>query len=365
MAKENQTFGNYLPPYPIPPGDTLGDILEAKSMSQLELARRMNRPVQAINEILNVKKTITAQTAQQLERVLGLPAHFWLHLEQNFQEALARSEETERLKTQVRQLDGFPYKELVLRGLLPKIQDVTERVSAILNWLGVASIEALNSYLDKSVLAYRRSPKFSLERLKLAAWLRLGERELENKEIGTFKANLLRDRLIDIRRIMLSDISEWRSQLKSKCYECGVSILFINELKGFPVSGITRWIGKNPVIQLTLRGKRADIFWFTIFHEIGHILKHKSSDIFIDVERANSQNDFEKEADKFAADTLIPQNEYSKIVNQKNLSRQIITDWADKLGILPGIILGRLQHDKIVKPNQFNDLHLYLTKSKI
>jgi HTH-type transcriptional regulator/antitoxin HigA len=73
------------PDIAIPPGDHLAEELAARGMSQSELARKMERPVQVINEIVRGKKSITGETALQLEAVLGIGAETWMNLEGNYQ----------------------------------------------------------------------------------------------------------------------------------------------------------------------------------------------------------------------------------------------------------------------------------------
>lgn len=84
------TKTNVYPDVAIPPGEYLAEEIEARGISQRELARRMGRPVNAINEVINGKKTITAETALQFEAVMPeIPARFWLNLETDFQLAKA------------------------------------------------------------------------------------------------------------------------------------------------------------------------------------------------------------------------------------------------------------------------------------
>ena len=82
----------------IPPGETLADEIAARRMSQTELAARLGRPVQLVNEIIHGKKAITDDTALDLGRVLGVPAAFWVNLEQNYRTTRARLREPERLQ---------------------------------------------------------------------------------------------------------------------------------------------------------------------------------------------------------------------------------------------------------------------------
>jgi addiction module HigA family antidote len=74
------------PDIAIPPGEYLAEEIEARGLSQKELARRMGRPLNTINEIIHGKKAITVETALQLEEVMQeIPARFWLNLEIDYQ----------------------------------------------------------------------------------------------------------------------------------------------------------------------------------------------------------------------------------------------------------------------------------------
>lgn len=74
------------PDIAIPPGEYLAEEIGARGLSQKELAKRMGRPANAINEIINGKKAIIAETALQLETVMPeIPARFWMNLEADYQ----------------------------------------------------------------------------------------------------------------------------------------------------------------------------------------------------------------------------------------------------------------------------------------
>ena len=113
------------------------------------------------------------------------------------------------------------------------------------------------------------------------------------------------------------------------------------------ICGATRWIGDNPVIQLSLRYKSNDHLWFTFFHEAGHILKHGRRDVFIEFKGIDRENE-EEEADIFACDKLIPPAALKAFVQRGAFSRADIVAFAKEIGIAPGIVLGRLQHDNIL-----------------
>ena len=75
----------------IPPGETLADEIASRGMSRTELAALLERPEHVIDEIVQGTKAITSDTALGLERALGIPAAFWVNLEQNYRTTLLRS----------------------------------------------------------------------------------------------------------------------------------------------------------------------------------------------------------------------------------------------------------------------------------
>ena len=141
----------------------------------------------------------------------------------------------------------------------------------------------------------------------------------------------------------------------------GVGMVAAAHIKGTKASGATRWINGRPVIQLSAYGKDADKMWFTLFHEIGHVLKHGRREQFISFTSGVKSND-EIEADLFAAEALIPSADYSKFVSVGDFSEQSIREFANKQGVHTGIVVGRLKNDKLV---QFNELHHLHGKIKI
>ena len=84
----------------IPPGETLADEIAARGMSPRDLSACLGRPVQVVNEIVRGKRAITEDTAHGLEKVLDIPATFWLNLEQNYRTTRARLRKHERLQAE-------------------------------------------------------------------------------------------------------------------------------------------------------------------------------------------------------------------------------------------------------------------------
>jgi len=349
------------PNYAVPPGETLRETLQSIGMTQAELAQRAGRPKKTINEIVKGKAAITADTALQLERVLGIPASFWNNLERNYQETLARLKEEKQLKSQIRWLNKFPIPALVKLGWLPKVKTDVEKIQALLNFFGVAGINEWKTVWEGPGAVYRKSPSFKSKPAAVAAWLRKGEIEAQNIQCKSYKASAFRAALREIRALTLKSPEIFEPEMKKLCADAGVAIVFVPELPGTHVYGATRWIRPTKaLIYLSLRGKSDDHLWFTFFHEAGHILLHEKQDVFIEAKGegcgARVGIGKEQEANQFAQDFLIPPKEYQAFLQADQFSETAILRFAKKLGIAPGIVVGRLQHDKAIPYSAANRL---------
>ncbi len=343
----------YVPDASIHPGQSLSDILESRGISQAELARRMNKPVQAVNEIIMGKKEIIPDTAIALEHVLGLPAGFWLKLESNYRESLAREKENKGLGHQIELSSVYPYKEMATFGWVKATNNAKEKVTELLKWLGVAN---LNLVPSQYAVAFRKSEKFSVAKEKLVAWLRHGEIELQNEALQSFDKDNVGTLMNSLRGMTAKEINVAHKEAKNLCASFGIALIFTPEFKSFPVSGATRWVGNHPLVQVSLRFKTDDHFWFSIFHELGHVFKHKR-DLFIENEGQINDLEYEEEANKFAASYLIPEDRYLQFIAKNPLfSESDIVRFASEIGIAPGIVVGRLQHDKKIGMNRYNRL---------
>ena len=351
----------FQPNYAVPPGETLRETLEFLGMTQAQLAERAGRPKKTINEIISGKAAITAETALQFERVLGVPSSFWSNLERNYQETLARLKDEKQLSSHKEWLKKFPIATLMKLGWLPKEESPVKKLKAILNFFGVAGVEEWIRIWESPQTAYRGSVAFQRNPYAAAAWLRQGEIEAQKYECKSYNANSFRASLNEIRALTLEPPDVFEPKIKKLCPDAGVAVVFVPELLGTHVYGATRWLkSAKALIQLSLRGKSDDHLWFTFFHEAGHILLHGKRDVFIEAKdrRRGRTTTMEKErgADQFAQDSLIPSDEYQVFKQNGRFSLSAIRKFASKLGVAPGIVVGRLQHDKLIPFSQGNSL---------
>ncbi|MCB2213635.1 ImmA/IrrE family metallo-endopeptidase [bacterium] len=356
MATKPVAPKTYEAPLAIAPGVTVAEMLKDAGMTQKELAIRMGRPAQAVNEIIRGKKAITAETASQLEAVLELPQSYWLKREQNFQAAKQRIAEQARLEQEkaeiakdAERLAEFPYNELAKRGYVKSTRGRAERVVELRRFLRVANFTAVDNYINSFRMAARLAKTSELTFAKLAVWLRIAELEAaaEGWHPESFNSSMLERQLPILRQLSREPMDEVARILRRIGEEAGVVFLFVREFKGFPTKGINAWIGNRPYVLLTLHGKRHDMLWFSLFHEIGHLLLHDRQ-LIVEGEGLVQDERLELEADTFARDKLISPDDYARL-RKLPLTPQTIRSFADSIQIDPGIVVGRLMHEGLIR----------------
>jgi hypothetical protein len=182
----------------------------------------------------------------------------------------------------------------------------------------------------------------------MTAWLRLGEIEGAARECAAFDPKAFKAVLTRCRALTSRSFPEIEEELQTLCASAGVALVFVPELPKTHVSGVARWLNKDKaLIQLSLRYRTADSLWFTFFHEAGHILLHGKKTVFID-ESDGAVNELEKEADRFASDLLIPPAAFSQFKRARDFSTASVKRFAEMHCIAPGIVVGRLHHEKVI-----------------
>lgn len=339
------------------------ELLDEKGLSQADLAERTGRPKKTINEIIKGKAAITPETALQFERVLGMPASYWVSLEQLYRSAMARQNENERLRDQISWLTNFPVAEMIKRGWIEERTDKVELLQELLSFFGVASPDAWNELWSngKGAAAFRRQETIGTSHSLLATWLRQGEIFGKHMKCGPFDAPRFKMALNEIREWTgHEDIRVSSEAMRDICAKAGVAVVFVPEFAKLGVFGATRWLSPDKaLIQLSLHYKRADQFWFSFFHEAGHILLHGKREVFVEESKTLGDRS-EEEANKFAADFLIPPHLYCKFVENEDFSKSSIVAFAKQLKIAPNIIVGRLQREKKIGFNERHDLVVWL-----
>jgi HTH-type transcriptional regulator/antitoxin HigA len=346
---------------PIPPGEYLEEMLDELGMTKDELARRMDRPATKLSSIFKGRKAITADTALQLEKVVGVPAHIWTGLEAEYRLALARQQEEkerEQLKEETPLIKLFCYADLANMGVVPKFTKGTDKVLALQRFFGVTSLHNVRA-VRRYAAAFRcggakkeRSPE------AVAAWLRLGELRAREIDCAPFDKSRLEAVLTEIRVMTMQPPDNFLPRLTTLLAGVGVALVLCPHLPKTYAHGATFPLGREKmVLMLSIRRKWADIFWFSLFHELGHILLHDHSAIFVEYDNGDPKmQKQEKEADEFAANTLISPDKWSAFIEKKSFYPDDIRIFAHDVGVDAGIVAGRLQRENFLRPQWHNNL---------
>ncbi|MEO5777694.1 MAG: ImmA/IrrE family metallo-endopeptidase [Flavobacterium sp.] len=334
-----------------PPGDTIQEHIDLIGMSQVELAERMGRPKEKINDVIKGREPITTATAFQLEKVLGIPASFWLNREKTFRKELYELQQQEELEKEKDWLSAFPINEMQNFSWLPPRKEKHILVDNLLKFFSIASTEEWERiYVHKEVsVAFKISLAHTQSPHAISAWLRKGEIQAKEIDIAEFDKKKFKEALTEIKELAFLMPDDFTHQLQKICANCGVAVVFTQNLPKAPISGATRWFHNKPIIQLSGRFRTNDHFWFTFFHEAAHIILHGKKDIFLEnVEGTQIDEEKEEEANTFAAKILLTDNELLQIIEAVPLTEDMIHEFAKQFRTPTGIIIGRLQHLKLI-----------------
>lgn len=358
MTENLQTF---CPDWISPPGDTIADIIEEREWTQTDLAKRLGYTTQHISLLINGKAPITEQTALKLETVLGSSARFWLTREAQYRAKLVPQDAAEDLRNWVSWLDELPVEELMAQGIIPK-QDSDAKnqpnlVQEMLRFFRVASPQEWRNYYGAKEAAFRPIQAQPRDVGAILAWLRLGEIEAEKFNTQKYNSGKFETSLRAIRELTVLSPAEFLPQMQQLCQNAGVVFFLVPRLSRAQTSGAARWLNSHKaLIQLSLDGKQNDRFWFSFFHEAAHILLHGKKEIFLDNWDGENRllSKQETEADEWVRGFLIPPEFDVELTHLRSKDQIII--WAKKLGIHPGIVVGRLQDEGRIPIHWMNDL---------
>ena len=351
----------YKPNYAVPPGWLLEERLEVQGISHAKFARRCGRSPKLISEIIAGKAPLEPATALQFEKVLGVDAGIWLGIEADYQLHRAREAEATEAAAAVDWAKAFPVRELVKRACFPRPESDVDAVAKLLAFFGVGSIDAWTGRYGLANVAFRHSPSFKSNKTALITWLRLGELEAERQDCVDYDENRFKHAVRSIRELTCKPVDEALRGTERLCNGAGVALALVPPLPKTALSGAAWWLSpRKAVLQLSARHKSDDHLWFSFFHEAAHILLHSKKSVFVD-ERGGDDTGLEAEANEWAANTLVPQRVWEPFVAASLFSEQAVRAFADQQGIAPGIVVGRLQHKRLVPWTRLNSLKAKLS----
>jgi HTH-type transcriptional regulator / antitoxin HigA len=371
----------FCPDWASAPGDTIADILRERALSEAEFAQQIGRSLEHVKNLLQGRATITIGMARQLERVLGGSVTFWMARDFQYRQDIARLHVGDE-----DWLAELPVGDMIKFGWLKPVPHPSEELVACLQFFDVSTVSAWHTNYAglQQITAFRTSPSLDSRPAAVAAWLRQGEIEAEKIKCSPWNPKRFQEDLSYIRALTRKkEPKQFVPELQECCSESGIAIAIVRSPSGCRASGATRFLSPNKaLLQLSFRYLTDDHFWFTFFHEAGHLLLHGERGFFLEgiaTASAISEGEAsefaaqtlipsefqqaplalpateEEEANEFAARTLIPPNYQLALLNLPLDKREIIR-FAMHIGVSPGIVVGQLQHLGRIRYNQLNSL---------
>ncbi|MEF8709948.1 MAG: ImmA/IrrE family metallo-endopeptidase [Candidatus Accumulibacter propinquus] len=349
---------SFKPKWASPPGATILDLLKERGLQVTDLAQVTHRDVNSVTRLLFGVEPLTYEWAEGLSQALGASPTFWLRREEHYRSDLKRLTKETIVNKAETWVGDLPLRDMVQFGWIAQGSSSNETKLNACAFFGVTTGKAFQRKFQMllSGSAYRTSPTFAPRLSAVAAWLRQGEIAAAAVDCAPWSESTLRSSLGFIRKLTRErDPSLFLPQLTSILASCGVAVVIAKAPTGCRASGATRFLSpQKALIQLSFRYLADDQFWFTVFHELGHLILHTHEELFLEgVDERNTEA--EVEADVFATNTLF------SVVGAEALERVRISLYdivrlARKAGIAPGIVVGQLQQRKRVPFNHFNNI---------
>lgn len=343
----------------IHPGETVKEVLDDRNMSQEELAIRTGFTPKHVSEVVNGKKGISPAFAKSLEYVFGMPSSFWLNLQNIYDEEIIKYQEQTGIEKEeidiVKKLKKLiEYAENL--GILEKTKNNIAQVIEMRKLCNVNNLTYINK-LSNTQAVFRKSQTVDTDFYMLYVWMRICEINATKYCVEQkYDEQKLLQSLNKIKKCMFLDINEAIQKLTKIFSNCGIIFQVIKNFPGAPVQGFIKKSNDQIILSMTIRRAFADEFWFTLFHEIGHLI---DGDIifmpYIDYE--NTKSAMEDKADNFAKNVLINEDDYKKFINKEQITETDIIEFAKKEDVEPFIVAGRIQKES-------NNYTLYVNLKK-
>lgn len=330
---------------PISPGEHLRTMLEAKGWTQNDLAAITGRSKTQINDIVTGRRGITADMSVALSAALGTTAEFWMQLDARHRLASV-TEDTNAVQRRAKLFDFAPVKEMQKRGWIRTTKTLEEIDAELRRFFRIESFDSPPEF----PVALRKSAPLDDLTPAQRAWCFRALELAHTPPAHPFTRGKLKMAKEALRR--LAAYPSETSRVAEVLSDAGVRFSIIEPIGGAKIDGCAFWIdAESPAIALSMRFDRIDYFWFTLMHELAHI--ENADALSVDTDLAGNErppslmkDEIERRADESAADSLVPSVEIDSFIRRVGplYSKARINQFAHRIKIHPGIIVGQLQH---------------------
>lgn len=339
------------------PGDTILSIMEQRELSLEEFATQVGLSEAGAQQVIDGARAVDRGLARRLAIALGSTEQFWIAREHDYRAAVSPPENM-RVETMDQLMAKLPIRDMQSFGWIEPAQSAETKVFSCLEFFGVSTFTQWQGRYENAFheAAYRKSTVHSSCEIATTAWLRQGELETQQEIVAPWSPAVLEDQIEHLRRLTwFKSPALFLPKVKILLAKAGVKFAIVRAPRGCTASGAVRVMPDDtPHIQLSFRYLADDQFWFSLFHEIAHLLLH--FDLMPILEKPDgAESEIEREADDYAGNIIVP-TEFEDELHNLTTSRLPIIAFAKKIGIAPGLIVGRLQHDGLLRYNQMQHL---------
>lgn len=332
-----------------PPGEYIKDELEARGWSQSDLAAIMGRKFPVINEIVSGKRGITRQSAIELGDAFGTGPDLWMNLEAAYRLGSVDAGET-TVSRRARLYAWAPIREMIRRKWIESTESIDELETRVAEFFEQPSLAEEPAPIPH---AARKGTDYGSIGTSLRAWLYRARKIARSITTAVPFTDRSLERALGRLAALRSEAAESRHVARILA-ESGIRLVIIEHLAGTRIDGTCFWLDEtSPVVALSLRCDRLDWFWFTLMHELGHVKRRDglTGDQPIDVDLvgegawgATVKSEPEREADRFAVEFLVPQDQLENFVNRVSplFSKSSIVGFAARIGVHPALVVGQL-----------------------
>lgn len=325
------------------PGYYIKEMIEESGLTQEDFAKRLDTTPKNLSLLVRGEQNLSIDIAMKLSRMTGTSVSYWLNLQNAYDALIAAfksEEELERERRAFAYLDYGYFRDNYGLPDLPRKRD--EQIKQVREFLNVAT---LSVFTKRDMAVSFRSATDAIAEgsvVKANVMVQIAVNQALRAEAPKFNKRKFED-AVKYALTLTKNHREFYPLIRDAFLEAGVIFIILPNISGSKTNGATKKIGNNIMLMVNDRRLNADSFWFTLFHEIGHIIQ---GDYGISFEKEAGQR--EEAADKYAEDSLIPPEKYQDFLKREEFSLQAVKAFANQIDRDPGIVLGRLQNDGIV-----------------
>ena len=336
------------------PGYYIKEYIDDLGITQEEFAIRLGTTPKNISVLLKGEQSLSVEIAAKLSRMLGTSVKFWLNLQSEYDSLLVEKSEQDELDRERNVFNVINYKYFVDHFGLPELpRRINEQIIKVREFLKVSSLTVFEK--TEIGVSFRSSNLeiFPKNIIKANIMVQIATNNaLEYKNAPKYNKKKFVE-AIEYALTLTEKHDEFYRLIEKKLYECGVILVLLPNIEGSKVNGATRKIGDKMMIMMNDRKNDSDSFWFTLFHEFGHLVNGDYG--------VSYNYDIEDEADRFAEDMLIDKDKYTAFIKNSEFTVENVKEFAKSISRDPGIVVGRLQKDNYIS---FSDYKMNQLKHK-